>query len=153
MGRRPFVVSLPWLRYKVIKYFCADAAVRNDERFMQDTTPTTNDTLTELYDAFNRRDIAAFLKKLHPIVKWANDLQGGFLYGRDAVRDYSQKQFATMQPHLEPREFTTDDRNRHLVTVHQIVRDLDGNVLVEQTVTHRFTIKGGYVTLFEINPE
>jgi hypothetical protein len=75
---------------------------------------------------------------------------GGFVYGRDAVREYWRKQFEVTQGQLEPLKFEIDDNNRNVVTVHLIVKDLQGNVLVEKTVEHIFTIEKDLISVFEI---
>ena len=72
-------------------------------------------------------------------MKLANGLEGGFVYGRDAVRQYWTDQFKAIQPELETRKFETDENNRDIVTVHQIIKDLQGNVLADLTVHQIFT--------------
>jgi len=106
--------------------------------------------LQKLYDAFNRREIEVIISSMRPDVKWANGLEGGFVYGRDAVREYWTNQFKMIQPELETLSFETDEKNRDIVTVHQIVRDLQGDVLAEATVQQIFTIENGLISLFEI---
>lgn len=106
--------------------------------------------LQSLYEAFNARDIEAVLAAMQPDVQWANGLERGFVYGRDAVREYWIRQFETMQPHLTILGFQTDAGGREVVTVHQIVRDLQGALLLEQKVQHRFSLQNGLVELFEI---
>ena len=54
------------------------------------------------------------------------------------------------QSQLEPLKVETDEGGRNVVTVHLIVRDLQGNLLVERTVTQIFTIENGLISLFEI---
>lgn len=106
--------------------------------------------LRNLYAAFNRREIETIISTMRSDVKWANGLEGGFVYGRDAVREYWIEQFKTIQPELEPFKFETDENNRAVVTVHQIVKDLQGNVLAEATVRQIFTIENGLISLYEI---
>lgn len=106
--------------------------------------------LQNLYDAFNRREIETIISVMRPDVKWANGLEGGFVYGRDAVRKYWTDQFKDIQAQLEPLNFETDAKGRNIVTVHQIVRDLQGNVLADTTVHQIFTIEGGLISLYEI---
>jgi ketosteroid isomerase-like protein len=89
--------------------------------------------LQNLYDAFNKREIETIIALMRPDVKWANGLEGGFVYGRDAVREYWTNQFKMIQPELETLNFETDEKNRNIVTVHQI-----------------FTIEDGLVSLYEI---
>lgn len=106
--------------------------------------------LQNLYDAFNKREIESIISLMRPDVKWANGLEGGFIYGRDAVREYWTNQFKTIQPELETLNFETDEDNRNIVTVHQIVKDLQGNVLADATVRQIFTIEDGLISLYEI---
>lgn len=103
-----------------------------------------------LYESFNARDIEAVLDALGPDVKWANGLEGGFVLGRDNVRQYWTRQFATLRPQLSILDFKTDEQERQIVRAHQTVRDLQGALLLEQEVGHRFTFEGGLVSLFEI---
>jgi hypothetical protein len=99
--------------------------------------------LQNLYDAFNKREIETIISVMHPDVKWANGLEGGFVYGRDAVREYWINQFKNIQVQLETLKFEMDEKNRNVVTVHQIVKDLQGNLLADMTVNQIFTIENG----------
>lgn len=106
--------------------------------------------LRNLYEAFNRREIETILSMMHSDVKWANGMEGGFIYGRDKVREYWNRQFETIQPQLEPLEFETDENNRSVVTVRQTVRDLEGNLLTEKMVRQIFTFEDNLISVFEI---
>lgn len=106
--------------------------------------------LQKLYDAFNRREIETIISLMRPDVKWANGLEGGFIYGRDQVREYWTSQFRDIQPELETLKFETDENNRNVVTVHQIIKDLQGNVLADATVRQIFTIIDGSISVYEI---
>ncbi|HVE57476.1 MAG TPA: nuclear transport factor 2 family protein [Pyrinomonadaceae bacterium] len=106
--------------------------------------------LQNLYDAFNKREIETIIAKMHPDVKWANGLEGGFVYGQGAVREYWTNQFKMIQPELETLKFETDEKGRNTVTVHQIVKDLQGNVLVDTEVRQIFTIEDSLISLYEI---
>ena len=106
--------------------------------------------LQNLYDAFNKREIETIISAMHPNVKWANGVEGGFVYGRDAVREYWTNQFKVIQPQLETLKFETKENNRHIVTTHQIVKDLQGNVLADSVIHQIFTIEDGLISLYEI---
>ncbi len=106
--------------------------------------------LMQIYRAFNKREIETVLSFVQPDVKWANGIEGGFVYGRDAVREYWRKQFEVVQPQLEPLKFERDENKRHVVTVRQIVRDMSGNLVLDQTVRQIFTIENGLISVFEI---
>ena len=106
--------------------------------------------LQNLYDAFNKRDLETIISVMHPEVKWANGVEGGFVYGRDAVREYWTNQFKDIQPELEALKFETDENNRNVVTAHQIIKDLQGNVLADTTIQQIFTIENGLISVYEL---
>lgn len=106
--------------------------------------------LQNLYDAFNKREIELILSFMKPDMKWANGLEGGFVHGRDAVREYWTNQFKLIQPQLKPLKFETDEKGRQVVTVHQIIKDLQGNTLADMTVRQIFTIDNNLISLYEI---
>jgi ketosteroid isomerase-like protein len=110
--------------------------------------------LRDVYAAFNRRDIERAIAAMHPDVDWPNAFEGGRVTGRDAVRDYWTRQFAQIDPRVEPVGFVTDADGRISVAVHQVVRGLDGNVLADHTVTHVYTFRDGLVERMDvIEPE
>lgn len=106
--------------------------------------------LQNLYDAFNKREIETIISFMRQDVKWANGLEGGFVDGRDAVLEYWTNQFKDIQPELETLKFETDENNRNVVTVHQIIKDLEGNMLADAEVRQIFTIEDELISLYEI---
>jgi hypothetical protein len=106
--------------------------------------------LRRAYEAFNRRDIDAALAHMHPDVDWPNAIEGRREHGHDAVRRYWAGQFREIDPHVEPRGFTTDSADRVVVDVHQLVRDNDGNLLADQQVQHVYSIRDGLIERMEI---
>ena len=60
------------------------------------------------------------------------------------------RQWATIDPHVEPFDVSYGSDGDILVEVHQVVRDLNGNVLADQRVLHVFRIEGGLVKRFDI---
>jgi len=113
-------------------------------------TQKYQDLLVKAYAAFNDRDIEAVLAIMHPNVQWANGMEGGYVHGHEAVRDYWTRQWNLVDPHIEPQEFQLDENGGTVVTVHQIVRDLDGNLLVDQMVQHVYTIDNGLIQRMDI---
>jgi hypothetical protein len=106
--------------------------------------------LRALYAAFNARDVDAVIAALHPAVDWPNAWEGGRLHGRDAVREYWARQFAEIDPHVEPRAFTATEDGRVAVEVHQVVRSPAGDVLADGTVTHVYALRGGLVERMDV---
>jgi hypothetical protein len=106
--------------------------------------------IRELYASFNARDIEAVIPALHEDVDWPNAWEGGRLKGHDAVRAYWRRQFAEIVGTVEPTEIVTAG-NEVIVTVHQTVRDHDGNVLSDGTVTHTYTIREGRIARMDVS--
>ena len=104
----------------------------------------------DIYAAFNRRDIDAVLAALDPDVDWPNAFEGGRVHGRAAVRDYWTRQFAQIDGRVEPRRVETTDDGRIAVTVHQVVRALDGSLLADRDVTHVYTLRDGLVVRMDV---
>jgi ketosteroid isomerase-like protein len=107
---------------------------------------TDQDILIAAYKAFNRRDIDSVLSMMHPDVDWPNAMEGGRVRGRAGVRDYWSRQWSIVDPHVEPVCFATDQAGQTIVEVHQVVRDLAGTTLLDQTVYHVYSIKDGLIT-------
>ena len=110
------------------------------------------DLITAIYAAFNRREIEAVLAAMHPDVDWPNAMEGGRLCGHSQVRDYWKRQWGMMDPRVEPIRVEVDRTGPTIVEVHQVVRDLSGNVLVDQMVQHVYFIKDGLIERMDIRP-
>jgi ketosteroid isomerase-like protein len=108
------------------------------------------EVLLEVYQAFNQRDIPKVLAKMHPDVDWPNGMEGGRVHGHSSVRDYWERQWKLIDPHVEPVRIEEDESGRFVVTVHQIVRDLDGNVLQDRMIWHVYTIRDNLIQKMEI---
>jgi len=108
------------------------------------------DLLTQAYSDFNERDIDAVLAVLHPDVEWANGMDAGYVYGHKAVRDYWTRQWNSIAPHVEPQGFQLDDNGCIVVDVHQVVHDLQGNLIVDQIVQHLYTLEDGLIRRMDI---
>lgn len=106
--------------------------------------------LRRMYRQFNAREMDALLASMHPDVVWANGFEGGSVRGRGGVREYWTKQWATVDPRVEPARFQESDDGVVEVEVHQTVRDLEGNLLMEKTVAHVFRFEDGLILQFEI---
>jgi ketosteroid isomerase-like protein len=106
--------------------------------------------LRELYDAFNRRDIDAVLAALHPEVDWPNAFEGGRVHGHADVLAYWTRQFAQIDPRVEPLRIEATDDGRVAVAVHQVVRALDGGLLADREVTHVYTLRDGLIVRMDV---
>lgn len=106
--------------------------------------------LEQAYTAFNTRNIAAVLQLMHNDVRWPNGWEGGYVHGHEAVRDYWQRQWAAIDPHVEPVSFQEISDEKISVHVHQLVKDLQGNIIADAMVKHIYTIENGLIRTMEI---
>lgn len=106
--------------------------------------------LSNAYNAFNRRDVDTVLAMMHPEVDWPNGMEGGIEHGREAVRSYWARQWSMIDSHVEPVSFEKLEDGRVDITVHQTVKDLSGNLLIDENVHHIYTIENGLIQSMEI---
>jgi nuclear transport factor 2 (NTF2) superfamily protein len=106
--------------------------------------------LRSAYKAFNARDIDTALAAMHQDVEWPNGMEGGYVHGRGAVRDYWTRQWGLIDPHVEPLRFASDDAGRIVIDVHQVVRDRTGAVITDQVVQHAYLVEDGLIRSMEI---
>ena len=103
----------------------------------------------ELYTNFNERRIESVISKMTDNVKWANGMDGGYVYGHDQVRSYWTKQFQVVSSKVIPLTINTDGGVAK-IKVHQIVHDLNGKLLADEIVYHYFHLKNEKIVSFEI---
>jgi hypothetical protein len=99
---------------------------------------TRDELIARLYRAFNARDIDSVLAQMTPDVDWPNGWEGGRILGRAEVRAYWQRQWAEIDPHVEPVRLVTRADGLVEVTVHQVVHDTVGQLLTDEEVVHLY---------------
>jgi hypothetical protein len=109
-----------------------------------------NDLLQSAYDAFNERDLDFLLLLLHPDVDWANGMEGGRVRGHAGVREYWTRQWDLIDPVVKPLRFELLPDGRILAHVRQVVRDLDGNVILDQMIQHIYLLDGAQIVSMHI---
>ena len=112
--------------------------------------PDNVELLKRIYDRFNARDMEPVLAALHEDVIWANGMEGGHVHGREGVRRYWTRQWAMIDPRVEPVAFAQGPQAEEIVEVHQVVRDLKGNLLGDKMVGHIFRVENGRIRRFDI---
>ena len=73
----------------------------------------------------------------------------GYVYGHKAVRDYWKRQFTLISSNVTPLEIETVN-GIVKIKIHQVVHDLDGNLLADEFVYHFFHLRENKIALFEI---
>ena len=103
-----------------------------------------------MYAAFNARDIDGVLATMSDDVDWPMAFKGGRVQGHDAVRDYWTRQWAEIDPRVEPVTIEPGDGGRVVVEVDQVVRDLDGEVVASGRVLHVYEMRDGLVARMDV---
>lgn len=106
--------------------------------------------IASVYRSFNARDIDAVLARMHPDVDWPNGMEGGRVQGHDGVRAYWLRQWAIVDPRVDPVRIEDDEIGRTVVEVHQVIRDMSGNVLMDRMVQHVYSIHEGLIASMDI---
>ena len=108
-----------------------------------------NDFFRELYKNFNERNIDIVISQMTDDVTWANGMDGGYVYGHNGVKAYWTKQFALVSSNVTPEEIVMEN-DAVKIRVHQVVYDLDGKLLADETVYHFFQLRNNQIARFDI---
>lgn len=110
----------------------------------------TQTLIATAYAAFNRRDIDAVFALMSENVSWPKASEGGQVVGKDEIRSYWTRQWSQFDPHVEPLEIIDRGDGKTDVRVHQIVKDLQGEVLSDSEVWHTYTISNGLIDRMDL---
>jgi len=113
---------------------------------------TEREILLGAYRDFNARRIDAVLARMQPDVTWPNGWEGGYVHGHEGVRDYWTRQWAVLDPKVDPVQIRPETDGRVTVEVHQVVRDREGNLLADTKVRHVYSLQDGLIEKMEIKP-
>ena len=108
------------------------------------------DLIKKAYAAFNSRDIDSALTTFHPDVQWPKAFEGGYVSGHDEIRKYWTRQWTEINPTVEPTAVDEKQNGTVEVTVHQIVKDLEGNMVFDGTVKHIYTLEDDLLRRMDI---
>ena len=103
----------------------------------------------DLYENFNERKIEIVISKMADNVKWANGMEGGFVYGHEGVKEYWTRQFKLIKSNVTPLEIEVENETAK-IKVHQVVYDLNGKLLADELVYHYFQLADNKIVSFEI---
>ena len=113
-------------------------------------TKPVNELIRKAYAAFNERDIDKALSTMQPHVQWSKAWEGGYISGHQEIKEYWTRQWAEINPKVEPVGFNERPDGSLEVAVHQQVKDLQGNSLFDGAVRHVYSFEGGLITRMEI---
>jgi hypothetical protein len=113
----------------------------------------TKTMIEQAYSAFNKRDIDGALALMTEDVSWPKASEGGRIIGKEEIRAYWTRQWGEFDGHVEPLAMTEEDGGKTRVRVHQLVKNLQGNVLSDSEVFHIFTMSGGLIAAMHLGDE
>jgi hypothetical protein len=106
--------------------------------------------ISQVYSAFNQRDIDATLVLMSENVSWPKASEGGRVVGKQAIRDYWTRQWAEFDPRVEVLEVVDHEMGKTDVKVFQLVKNLKGDVLSDTELWHVYTIANGLIERMDI---
>jgi hypothetical protein len=106
--------------------------------------------ISEVYSAFNQRNIDGALVLMSKNVSWPKASEGGRVVGKEEIRAYWSRQWKEFDPHVEPIEVIDSGVGRVDVRVHQLVKSLGGDVLSDSEVWHVYTIGDGLIQRMDL---
>jgi hypothetical protein len=109
--------------------------------------------IEQAYSAFNKRDIDVALALMTEDVSWPKASEGGKIVGKEEIRAYWTRQWGEFDPHVEPLAIIEQDGGRVRVRVHQLVKNLQGEVLSDSEVLHIFTVNTGLIAAMDLGGE
>jgi hypothetical protein len=110
----------------------------------------TKTLIEQAYSAFNKRDIDGALALMKEDVNWPKASEGGKVVGKEEICAYWTRQWGEFDGHVEPLAIAEQDGGRIRVRVHQIIRNLEGNVLSDSEVLHIFTVNNGLIAAMDL---
>ena len=113
-------------------------------------TTQFKDLIKKAYAAFNERDIDKALSTMQPTIQWSKAWEGGYISGHSEIKEYWKRQWSEINPMVEPVDFNERANKSLEVTVHQQVKDLQGNVLFDGIVKHIYTFQDGLIRTMDI---
>ncbi|MBV9034099.1 MAG: nuclear transport factor 2 family protein [Acidobacteriaceae bacterium] len=113
----------------------------------------TKTPIEQAYAAFNKRDMDGALALMSDDVSWPKASEGGKVVGKEEVRAYWTRQWSTFDPHVEPREVIDLGGDKIEVRVHQLVKNIQGDVLSDSEVRHVFTVENGLIKSMDLKED
>jgi ketosteroid isomerase-like protein len=105
------------------------------------------------YDAFNGRDVDSALDLMTRDVSWPKASEGGRVVGGEEIRAYWSRQWETFNPRVDVVAIEDAGADTAHVKVHQVVKDLEGNLLADGEVWHEYTFRDGLIYRMDIRED
>jgi hypothetical protein len=83
-------------------------------------------------------------------VSWPKASEGGRVVGKQEIRDYWTRQWAEFDPRVDVLEVVDRQAGETDVKVHQLVKNLKGEILSDTELWHVYTIANGLIERMDI---
>lgn len=110
----------------------------------------TQALISQAYSAFNKRDVDGTLALMSENVSWPKASEGGRVIGKQAIREYWTRQWTDFDPYVEVLEIIDRENGKTEVKVHQLVKNLKGDVLSDTELWHVYTIQNNLIERMDI---
>ncbi len=97
-----------------------------------------------------RMDIEGALAMMSENIDRPRASERGRVVGKEEIRAYWTRQWAEFNPHVEPIQVTDNEAGRTDVEVHQLIKNLNGDILSDQMLLHVLTIANGLIERMDI---
>lgn len=119
-------------------------------RLMGGIVMNTQALISQAYSAFNRRDVDGTLALMTENVSWPKASEGGRVVGKKDIREYWTRQWAEFDPRVDVLDMVERKDGKTEVKVHQLVKNLKGDVLSDSELWHVYTIQNGLIERMDI---
>jgi hypothetical protein len=124
--------------------------MRANDHQTENCMANTQDLIAEAYAAFNERNIDGVLAMMSESVSWPKASEGGRAVGKEEIRAYWTRQWKEFDPHVTPTEVMDRGAGKVDVRVHQLVKSLGGDVLLDCEVWHFYTIRDSLIERMDL---
>jgi NAD(P)-dependent dehydrogenase (short-subunit alcohol dehydrogenase family) len=120
------------------------------EQAQEDSDRAQEDLVRRAYAAFNARAIDTAVALMDAEVDWPNVQEGGYVHGREQVREHWREQFDRADPHIDISDIRERSDDRVEARVRQIVRKRDGTKVSDDQQLHIFTIANNRIKRMDV---
>ena len=106
---------------------------------------SNRNVIGKIYQCFNNRDLEAILPFLDPHVIWSHGWDDSLIEGPAAVKAYWEFQWKEINPNVKPLSIKVNSSDAIEAMVHQVVKDLQGNIISDNIVKHVYTFENALI--------
>lgn len=111
---------------------------------------TVKEIIEKAYASFDDRNIENALSTMQENVQWSKAWEGGYISGHNEIKEYWTRQWTEINPKVLPVGFDERENGSLEVKVHQNVKDLQGNLMLDGMVKHVYTFEDGLIKTMDI---